>query len=31
VGPTESALHDEAGYLGQVAQALTVRPLPAAR
>ena len=29
VGLTESALHDEAGYLGQVAQALTVRPLPA--
>ncbi|WP_309126688.1 thioesterase family protein [Kocuria sp.] len=31
VGLTESALHDEAGYLGQVAQALTVRPLSAAR
>ncbi|MGX5357118.1 thioesterase family protein [Kocuria sp. KH4] len=30
-GLTESALHDEAGYLGQVAQALTVRPLPGAR
>ncbi|MGQ1796230.1 thioesterase family protein [Kocuria oceani] len=29
VGLTESALHDEAGYLGQVAQSLTVRPLPA--
>jgi hypothetical protein len=31
VGLTESALHDEAGYLGQVAQALTVRPLPGPR
>ncbi|MFI7482649.1 thioesterase family protein [Kocuria sp. M1R5S2] len=30
-GLTESALHDEAGYLGQVAQALTVRTLPGAR
>ncbi len=29
VGLTESALHDEAGYLGQVAQSLTIRPLPA--
>lgn len=30
VGLTESALHDEAGYVGQVAQSLTVRPFPAA-
>lgn len=29
VGLTESALHDEAGYLGQVAQSLTIRPLAA--
>lgn len=29
VGLTESALHDEAGYLGRVAQSLTVRPRPA--
>ncbi|MCD1145464.1 thioesterase family protein [Kocuria sp. LUK] len=29
-GLTSSALHDEAGYLGQVAQALTVRPFPTA-
>lgn len=29
VGLTESALHDEAGYLGQVAQSLTIRPRPA--
>lgn len=31
LGLTASELHDEAGYLGQVAQALTVRPLPPAR
>lgn len=30
VGLTESQLHDEAGYLGQVAQSLTIRPLPSA-
>lgn len=29
-GLTESALYDEAGHLGRVAQALTVRPSPAA-
>jgi hypothetical protein len=31
LGLTASELHDEAGYLGQVAQALTVRPLPPTR